>query len=952
MNRAIFKGRWLEWVLAALTAFVLFGTRYFTFATPVFAQSNPVFVTRGNQPHDLDVIVQVIAPNIVRIQPLFDDHDTEATWVLSPEVMWDRQLPAQVMTDDLHVIHTSEMTVQIKRNPVKISIFDANGRQIVQETQFSDHALSFITSNATDEHFYGAHSYQVWEDISAGMTREQGGKVWASYQGDSGAPLLFTRRYGVLVDADSGEFVTEGDELRFERFKQSHLQHFVMLGPPKSIMQRVAELTGKPPMFPKWALGFIHSEWGIDEAELRQSVKTYRDKGIPLDAFTLDFDYKAWGKDASKDAADTRSGEFRWNGPDAGNKFPTGQSGQLAQDLMAQGVRLSGIMKPRVHVQNAAGQATQAAQWLNQHGCWVAKQNAYIDYFSKLPVRDIDFAKPECRAWYWQQAQGLFDTGIVGWWNDEADVTDNTFVFDTFQGANMARAMYEGQRAISPKRVFTLNRNFYLGAQRYAYGLWSGDIESTFNSMADQRQRMLSSINTGAVKWGMDIGGFTATLPLESENYARWMQFGALVPIYRVHGYQGQQRQPWAYDAAAEAAAKQAIQLRHQLLPYLYAYEREAYETGIGLVRPLFYEFPDDANVANTTAAWMLGEHLLAAPIMGRGQSHVSIYLPPGEWVDYFRGTAYTGGGNIQYKVQSLNDIPLFVRRGAILPNHAPQNYVGERPIETINLDAFPDTRLSQFSYYDDDGETYAYETDGYFRQAMHMQQRGDEVVFNIDAPQGRYTPAVQYYLLKLHGHGAATLSINEAEAPIFASPDALATYDGAGWSRSQDQYGPVTLVKVRAGQAIRIHLVNGVAPVPTQPSQVNLAQNKPVIVSSIEQSRYPAHYAVDGDSGTRWSSLKGETQFIQVDLGANYNITQVILNWEAATAADYVIEISERPDSGWSPLLSMTERKTVGHDDFAVKGSGRYVRLAFSRRATESGYSLYDFEVYGTSLK
>ncbi|MCW1968523.1 MAG: discoidin domain-containing protein [Anaerolineae bacterium] len=944
MNRNIVSRRWLEWGLAALIALVLFGTQYFTFAPAIFAQSTPILIARGNETdNEANVIVQLIAPNVVRIQPRFGElaHNAEATWVLGPDAHWDRNAPVHVLTESSYTLRSSELTVQIQREPLQITISDANGNVLVQETQFSPDALHFATVKTADEHFYGAQSYQVWEPVDAGMRRDHGSKVWASYQGDSGAPLLFTRRFGLLVDADSGQFVAEGAQVRFERFKQSQLQHFVVVGPPKSILQRVAELTGKPPMFPKWALGFMHSEWGIDEAELRQTVKTYREKNIPLDAVALDFDYKAWGQ---------VGGEFRWNGAEggAGNKFPSGASGQLAQDLLTQGVRLTGIMKPRVHVQNAAGQRTPAAQWLDQHSCWVAGQKPYIDYFSKLPVRDLDFGKPECREWYWSQAKTLFDSGMAGWWNDEADVTDNTFIFDTFQGANMARAMYDGQRAVSDKRVFTLNRNFYLGAQRYAYGMWSGDIESTFNSMADQRQRMLASQNTGAVKWGMDIGGFTATMPLESENYARWMQFGAFVPIYRVHGYLGQQRQPWAYDAAAEAAAKQAIQLRHQWLPYLYAYEREAYETGIGLVRPLFYEFPDDANVANTTSAWMLGEHILVSPIVGRKQTHVSIYLPPGEWIDYFRGTAYQGGGNIDYAVHSLNDMPVFVRRGAILPNHAPQNYVGERHVEAATIDAFPDVRPTQFGYYDDDGESYAYEGDGYFRQWMHMQARNDEVLFNIDAPQGGYAPALKFYVVKFHGQRAVSVMYNGTDLPQLADEAALTALAGEGWHVGQDQYGPVTWVKVRSGQAAQVRLLNGAAAAMVEPSRVNLARNKPVIASSIEQARYPAHYAVDGDSGTRWSSLKGEQQSIQVDLGARHHVSQIVLNWEAATAADYVIEISDQPDDGWRPLAQINGRNTVGHDEFAVDGVGRHVRLSFSRRATEAGYSLYDFEVYG----
>ena len=147
---------------------------------------------------------------------------------------------------------------------------------------------------------------------------------------------------------------------------------------------------------------------------------------------------------------------------------------------------------------------------------WLANTPVSDDYFSHKPVRVIDFDRLAARAWFFNDAlKHSFDSGIVGWWNDEADDSGSGSQF-----LNMQRALYDGQRAYAQQRVWSVNRNFWLGSQRYAYGLWSGDIATGFASMADQRARMLSAIDVGAMQWGMDGGGFTHGHP-SNENYAR-----------------------------------------------------------------------------------------------------------------------------------------------------------------------------------------------------------------------------------------------------------------------------------------------------------------------------------------------------------------------------------------------------------------------------------------------
>ena len=181
----------------------------------------------------------------------------------------------------------------------------------------------------------------------------------AGTQGDAGAPLVWsTAGFAVVADSKGATFDFTAGSLRVSRLSRPDPDFYLIAGDPKTIFAAVADLSGHAPLFPKWSLGFINSQWGIDETELSQVVKTYRTKHIPLDAFELDFDWKAWGQDGY--------GEFRWNP----QKFPDGPSGELARRLDAAGVHVIGIMKPRIHVN------TEEGRYATTHGLWIRGEKA------------------------------------------------------------------------------------------------------------------------------------------------------------------------------------------------------------------------------------------------------------------------------------------------------------------------------------------------------------------------------------------------------------------------------------------------------------------------------------------------------------------------------------------------------------------------------------------------
>ncbi|HNR69459.1 MAG TPA: glycoside hydrolase family 31 protein [bacterium] len=626
--------------------------------------------------------IAVRTPQIAEMVCRFDGRALQDTLVA---VGWDwPQFPVMIDTvGDRIALRTSAFLLEIDKKPIRFRVFDRAGKFLLRETPAQGwYENGLCLTLAPYMALYGLHNRR-----RGALNLAQGGEITAGAQGEAGAPFIWTPSgWGIVVNTDGGDFAIQGDQLEFLRAAgadSAAIQVFFLFGPPRQIFASLADVCGKAPLFPRFALGLINTEWGCDEQELLRDVELYRNREIPLDAYALDFDWMDWGSD--------NYGEFRW-----GAKFPGGPSGALKSHLDSLGVRLIGIRKPRIHI------ATQQGQHCLDNGYFL---DLTTDYFSGKAVGRLNFHLPAVRNWFWDSFYRIgdaFRTGIIGYWNDEADEYGGNLMFMQMQRANFA-----GQRRVSDQRVWSVNRNFYLGAQRYAYGLWSGDIPTGFSSMAEQRLFMLSSVMLGAAWWGMDIGGFQGTPT--PENYYRWMQFGAFVPIFRVHGTFNQEREPWNFGPEAERLAVAAIRLRYQLLPYLYSAAWQHHRNGLPPVRPLIIDYPDDPLAVNLTREWLFGDDLLVCPVVESGSNKISVYLPRDSWVDYFSGEKYSGPAYVNLTVFP-ETVPLFVRAGAVIPQ-APVGLWSDDPRGQNRLDivCFPggaDTTC----LYEDDGLSCAYE--------------------------------------------------------------------------------------------------------------------------------------------------------------------------------------------------------------------------------------------------
>lgn len=810
-------------------------------------------VDNGTEPGDDILELQVCEADILKVNYRPNGIASSAsTPMIDPDRVW-QAVGAQIdASGDPITITTEAMQISIQRNPCRMTVKKADGTVLFWEPEsggvFHD-GVRFVRS--AGQNMYGLSSYACFDGNGQLLRNDTTAAVQAGQQGNSGGPFVWsTAGYGLLVDSDGGYPVVESTSGKLEfyygdtttegrRYFKNNVEYYVLLGEPEDIMENYAHVTGESPMMPEWSLGFSNYEWGINQAELYTMIDTYRAKGIPLDSYGIDYDWKNYGSD--------NYGEFTWNT----NNFPDAASSALKNKMESEGVKLIGITKPRIVTKLSDGTVTQQGQAAIAGDYFYPGHAEYTDYFYPVTVRSIDPYDEAVREWWWEHSAAAFDLGISGWWNDETDTVASgaaNYWFGNFTTLHLSQALYEGQREHTNDtvRVWQTARNYYPGTQRYATTIWSGDVGTQFaideniwwtNGLNDQKAAMLSTINNGQMKWGSDGGGFnqnTGTIENPSpELYTRWLQLAAFSPVFRVHGNFNHQRQPWYYGFTAEENSKAVIQLRYSLMPYIYSYEQKALEKGVGLVKPLVFDYPDDANVANDSDAWMFGDWLLASPVTERYQTTKWIYLPAGTWIDYFTGLVYQGGQYVEYAVngESWTDVPLFIKQGAIIPTQKALNYTSEEAVSEIMLDIFPSSAQSSFRLYDDDGSSYDYESGEYFKQTVTAQDRGTAgVSVDLSARTGSYASSYQVYLVKLHGKAASQVRLGGTVLTKYSDLGALRAASGEGYAVGRDIYGDVTYVKVAAG-----------------------AEKHLVATGSIAQTAAGMYY--EAEDGTLWGS-------------------------------------------------------------------------------------------------
>ncbi|HEY7820000.1 MAG TPA: TIM-barrel domain-containing protein, partial [Vicinamibacteria bacterium] len=296
------------------------------------------------------------------------------------------------------------------------------------------------------------------------------------------------------------------------------------------------------------------------------------------------------------------------------------------------------------------------------------------------------------------------------------------------------RMYWEGAQQIRPnQRPYALHRNGYAGMQRYGAFLWSGDVYSTWETLATHVPLAINTGLSGIPFWGFDIGGFVPTKEYTGELHVRWFQLGAFSPLFRAHGRDWHLRLPWGWNTGSvgvseivnyrngaadpdpselrnphvEPICRKYLELRYRLMPYLYSAVEECTRTGLPILRSLWLHYPDDSAAVAREDEYLWGRDILVAPVVAKGAASRRLYLPRGAWHDYWTNGRLEGGREIE-RVVDLETTPLFVRAGAVIPHDAVRQFTAQEVSEPTTFVVYPGADGTA-RLYEDDGTSFDY---------------------------------------------------------------------------------------------------------------------------------------------------------------------------------------------------------------------------------------------------
>ncbi|RZA03581.1 MAG: DUF4968 domain-containing protein [Sphingobacteriaceae bacterium] len=528
------------------------------------------------------------------------------------------------------------------------------------------------------------------------------------------------------------------------------LQYYYIHGPHMmDVVKNYHLLTGTHPMPPLWALGYHQCRWSYyPEAKVKKIANGFRENKIPCDGIYLDIDYMDGYRC------------FTWSK----KYFPNPK--RMISELAADGFKTVVIIDPGIRVDDN--------YWVFKEG----KEKKYFcrrsdDYFMEGHVwpgrcQFPDFTNPEVREWWGGLFEGLVEAGVAGVWNDMNEPAvfgagtfpdDVRHHYDGYRGSHrkahnvygmqMVRSTYEGLRKLMKnKRPFTITRAGYSGVQRYA-SAWTGDNVASWEHLKlgnIQCQRMSVS---GMPFVGTDIGGFSGEP--DGELFTRWIQMGTFSPFMRAHSAgDTKEREPWSFGDPYTAINRTFIELRYRLLPYLYSAFWEHHRYGFPILRPVVMQEQEVYGNHFRQDEFTYGDKILVCPVLEPGQKSRKVYLPTGNWYNFWTHEMVEGGKETEV-LTPLETIPLFIKAGSIIPEYPVMQYVGEKEIEEVILNVYYSDYEANSFLFEDYGETFAYEQDIYLEKKFAVS--GTKTSFTIkQSMEGLYNPRYENYAFKIIG--------------------------------------------------------------------------------------------------------------------------------------------------------------------------------------------------------
>ena len=674
-----------------------------------------------------------------------------------------------------YVITTKKLICKINKQNMLVSMYDAKDEKLISQDEVGFHweesyeyggsIVKMSKVSQDGESYYGlgdkpthlnlkGKRFQNWvtDSYAYGKDTDPIYKAIPFYTG-----LHHGKSYGIFFDntfRSFFDFAHERKNVTSFWAQGGTMDYYFIYGPDMlDVVEDYTDLTGKPHQLPPlWGLGYHQCKWSyFPEEKVKDIASKFRQLKIPCDALYLDIDYMEGFKC------------FTWNK----EYFPDPK--RMVAELSADGFKTVVIIDPGIKIEK---------------GYSVFDEGLAKDYFCKRADGPYmkgkvwpgecyfpDFTKPEVREWW----SGLFkelieDIGVKGVWNDMnepavMEVPNKTFPIDVrhdydghpcshrkahnIYGMQMARATYQGLKKYGyPKRPFVITRAAYAGTQRYTSS-WTGDNIATWEHLwiaNVQAQRMALS---GFSFIGSDIGGF-AEQP-NGELYARWIQLGIFHPFCRTHssGDHGEQ-EPWMFGDEVTDIVRKFIELRYRLLPYLYTSFWEYVTHGKPILKSLVLYDQQDIQTHYRTDEFIFGDQILVCPILEPNSKGRRMYVPRGNWYDYWTKEWLEGGREL-WVDSELETLPLFIKEGAIIPYYPLQQYVGEIEIEEISLEVYHKIGKEDSMLYDDDGDGYEYTKGNHSLRTFKLKGSAEDLVIR-QHKSGKFITGYNRFSLRFIG--------------------------------------------------------------------------------------------------------------------------------------------------------------------------------------------------------
>jgi alpha-glucosidase len=709
-------------------------------------------------------------------------------------------------------VSTNSLNIKIYKAPIRIAVYDAKGNLLSGEnagaTVRNGEAKTVTKKLQPDEHFFGFGERMDFLDrrskkLTLNVGRGKGlphaigayNILEANY---SPVPFFMsTKGYGIFLHNsfattwDMGS--SKKDEYSFTA-ADGELDYYFIYGPKfTSILNQYTSVTGKAPMLPQFALGlhagtYSGGTWGHESETSTDYVvalaKKYRELGIPVDLLWLDSTWRLFGENGGKGAT-----TFEWR-----DTFKNPKA--MFDSLYAMNYKMVGLhIRPRFD--NA-----KKLNLLDQ-----ARAKGYTYPENGKPGEFVNFFDERATQWWWDNGvKRIADLGAKFLKTDEGSAfgslaNESEKVGPTGKEAERlhnlfpiayAKAPFLEFQKLNGFRGLNQTREGYAGIQRYPY-IFAGDWPSEWQYFAPVIKAGINIGLSGVGNWAHCMGGFEHQA--DPELYMRWVQFGMFSPIALVFGMDHPgYKEPWKYGDAALANFKKYDILRYRLFPYLYTTMHQQYESGTPMMRALVLDHQDDENVYEIGDQYLFGDQLMVAPVTTKGAITRSVYLPKGDWFNYWTGEKYEGK-KYHHVVAPIDTIPLFVKGGSIIPMQPEMAYAGEKKVDVITLDIFPSGKSSH-SLYEDDNLSLTYQSGNFAITKLESELVGQKLILTMHAPVGKFIPAKHQYLAKIHWTGGLPKTITENDAVLSeASMEGKLNYN-AGWFYDHDK----KLLWVKAG--------------------------------------------------------------------------------------------------------------------------------------------------------